>query len=77
MHFRVESAEAKNDYLKAIQLKPDYINAQYNLALLYDIYLQDIKSAIQHYEIYLSLIDKPDEPTLEWVNHLKGTLKNG
>ncbi len=66
--------DAKEDYLKAIELNPDYINAQYNLALLYDIYLQDIKSAIKHYEAYMSLLDKPDEVTRDWINHLKGTL---
>lgn len=69
--------DAKNDYIKAIQLKPDYINAQYNLALLYDIYLQEIELAIQHYEIYMTLIKKPDQATQEWVSHLKGIIKNG
>jgi len=66
--------DAKKDYVKAIELKPDYINAHYNLALLYDIYLQEIALAIKHYETYLSLIKKPDEATREWVNHLKGIL---
>lgn len=66
--------EAKKDYIKAVELKPDYINAHYNLALLYDIYLQEITLAINHYEIYLSLIKAPDETTQEWVNHLKGSL---
>ena len=66
--------DAKKDYLKAIELKPEYINAQYNLALLYDIYLQEIELAIKHYEIYMSLLKKPDEATQEWINHLKGTL---
>ena len=69
--------DAKKDYIQAIKLKPDYINAQYNLALLYDIYLQEIALAIKHYEIYLSLIKKPDDTTKEWVNHLKETLANG
>lgn len=69
--------DAKKDYIKAIELKPDYINAHYNLALLYDIYLQEIALAIKHYETYLSLIKKPDEVTQEWVNHLKGVLANG
>jgi len=68
--------EAKVDYLKAIEIKPAYANAQYNLALLYDIYLQEIELAIKHYEIYTSLLKKPDEATQEWINHLKGTLKN-
>lgn len=69
--------DAKADYVKAIELKPDYINAQYNLALLYDIYLQEIELAIKHYEVYLSLLSKPDEATQEWINHLKGSVNNG
>ena len=69
--------DAKKDYIKAIELKPDYINAHYNLALLYDIYLQEISLAIVHYEVYLSLIEKPDEATKEWLNHLRGALANG
>lgn len=68
--------DAKKDYLKAIKLKPDYTNAQYNLALVYDIYLQEIELAIKHYEIYISLLKSPDEPTKEWISHLKGTLKD-
>jgi len=71
-----EIHKAKDDYSRSIELKPGYANAQYNLALLYDIYLQEIELAIKHYEIYLSLLKKPDEATIEWVNHLKGTLKN-
>jgi tetratricopeptide (TPR) repeat protein len=69
--------DAEKDYIKAIELKPDYINAHYNLALLYDIYLQDIALAIKHYETYLSLLKDTDEATQEWLNHLKGALKNG
>ena len=69
--------EAKDDYLKAIKIKPTYINAQYNLALLYDVYLQEIKLALKHYKLYLSLLKKPDTTTEEWVNHLAGTLNNG
>lgn len=68
--------DAKSDYLKAIKLKPDYLNAQYNIALLYDVYLQEIELAIKHYEIYMSLLKKPDEAIQEWINHLKGTLKD-
>jgi Tfp pilus assembly protein PilF len=68
---------ARDDYQRAIRLKPDYINAHYNLALLYDIYLQEIALAIEHYNIYLSLTTEKDTATREWVNHLKSTLKNG
>lgn len=69
--------QAKIDYTKAIELNPKYVNAQYNLALLYDIYLQEIELAIKHYEIYMSLIKIPDPATKDWIIHLKGTLNNG
>lgn len=68
--------DAKSDYLKAVELKPDYANAHYNLALVYDIYLQEIELAIKHYQRYMSLLKQPDEPTKEWISHLKGTLKD-
>lgn len=69
--------EAKDDYIKAVEIKPAYVNAQYNLALLYDVYFQEINLAIKHYKIYMSLLKKPDETTKEWISHLEGTLKDG
>lgn len=69
--------DALAHYQKAIELKPAYRNAHYNLALLYDIYLQEIELAVKHYQIYMTLIEKPDQPTQEWIDHLKGMLKNG
>lgn len=68
---------ARNDYQKALELDPDYLNAHYNLALLYDVYLQEIALAIEHYTIYLSLLGEEDENMQDWINHLKGTLDNG
>jgi len=72
-----EIQKSRADYEQAIVLDPQYLNAHYNLALLYDIYLQDIALAIEHYTIYLSLLGKEDERTREWINHLKATLENG
>lgn len=69
--------EARQDYLKAIKINPDYTNAHYNLALLYDIYLQELALAIEHYSKYLTLLGKEDEKTQEWINYLKNTLENG
>ncbi len=68
---------AKDDYLRALELKPNYPNAHYNLALLYDIFLQEIGLAIDHYKVYLSLLDKEDEKTQNWVKHLQNSLNNG
>ena len=68
---------AEKDYRKAIQLNPRYTIAHYNLALLYDIFLQELEPAIEHYSIYLKLLDGEDENTQNWINHLKNALTNG
>ncbi len=66
--------KAKNYYEKAIEKKPDYTLAYYNLALLYDVYLQNIREAIKYYQQYLSLLDEEDEKTENWVEELKFNL---
>lgn len=68
---------AEKDYLKAIELNPKYTIAHYNLALLYDIFLQRLPLAIEHYSIYLALLDREDKATADWVQHLKDSLANG
>ncbi len=68
---------AEKDFKKAIELKPGYAIAHYNLALLYDIFLQELVLAIEHYSIYLELLDREDEETQNWIKHLKNTLANG
>ena len=69
-------ALAKKDYLQAITLNKNYADAHYNLALLYDIFYQDIAKALVHYERYLSLIDDEDPATKSWTDELKRTLKS-
>ncbi|MGD8785472.1 MAG: tetratricopeptide repeat protein [Thioalkalispiraceae bacterium] len=66
-----EINKAKGLYEKAISEKPDYALAHYNLALLYDIYLQNLVKAVEHYQRYLSLIDYEDQKTKTWVEELK------
>lgn len=66
---------AEKYYMRAISLNPSMANAHYNLALLHDIYYQDIGKAIQHYERYLSLINNADTDTEAWVQELKRNLK--
>lgn len=68
---------AERDYKTAIELNPGYAIAHYNLALLYDIFLQQLEPAIEHYSIYLQLIDHEDEETRNWINHLENSLANG
>ncbi len=69
--------KAKSYYKKAIEKKPDYTLAHYNLALLYDVYLQNIKEAIKHYQQYLSLLDGEDKKTENWMEELRFNLTDG
>lgn len=68
--------EAKSLYQQAITYNPNYSLAHYNLALVYDIYLQDIANAIKHYQFYLQNIKGKDEQTAEWLATLQATMGN-
>lgn len=71
----IQSAE--KHYKEAIKYKDNYALAHYNLALLYDIFLQDIDKAIPQYERYMQLIHNTDKNTADWVEQLKRTKENG
>lgn len=65
--------EAEAAYKKALSINTDYANAYYNLALLYDVFFQDIPKAYQHYVKYLKLAPG-DQATKDWVEQLKYSL---
>ena len=65
--------KAKEAYLKAINLDKTHANSYYNLALLYDIYFQDIPEAYQNYLKYLAIVPD-DKATREWVDQLQYSL---
>lgn len=69
-----EINKAKSYYLSAISHKSDYALAHYNVALLFDIYLQDIAKAIEHYQFYLAYSKTKDENTENWLEGLKATM---
>lgn len=66
--------KAVGHYQRAITLKQDYAIAHYNFALLHDIYLQDIKTAVLHYKRYLELTNYQDKKTADWVLELERVL---
>lgn len=67
--------QAHSFYLKAIEYKKDYAIAHYNIALLYDIYFQDVRTAARHYRIYLDLIDGNDKQTTDWLEQIQNSMK--
>ncbi|HSX85282.1 MAG TPA: tetratricopeptide repeat protein [Cellvibrio sp.] len=66
---------ADKHYQKALKLNKHFADAHYNLALLCDIFYQDIERAVEHYQQYLTLIKQEDKATTAWVEELKLTLK--
>ncbi|MDH5445569.1 MAG: tetratricopeptide repeat protein [Gammaproteobacteria bacterium] len=69
--------KARDYYLRAIEIKDNYALAHYNLALVYDIYIQDIPKAINHYQKYLALTKYKDKKTVQWLDQLKASMKKG
>lgn len=70
-----EYQSAEKNYLSAITLKNNYAAAHYNLAIVYDVFYQDIGKAITEYEKYLTLTGNTDKSTISWVTELKAKLK--
>ena len=61
--------EAEAAYLKAVTVSPDYALAHYNLGVLNELYLQRLESALQHFEIYQSLVGE-DKQVERWISDL-------
>ena len=68
-----EFSQAEAQYQTALKLDKRFAIAHYNLALLYDIYFQDIPRAYSHYMEYLTLVPD-DEQTKDWVDQLRYSL---
>lgn len=62
-------------YRKALEIAPDHENTHYNIAILYDIYLQDIAKAIEHLESYIELGGQGDKGAKIWFKQLKRAQK--
>ncbi|SMF29731.1 Tetratricopeptide repeat-containing protein [Alteromonadaceae bacterium Bs31] len=66
--------EAEKSLKKALSSNKDHTLANYNLALLYDIYYQDIPKAYNYYLKYLNLVNYEDKETVQWVEQLRYSL---
>lgn len=71
---RGDYQRAEECYRKAIELDDEQHNSHYNLALLYDIFYQDLAAALHHYRRYLSLIDFEDNETATWLRQVEAAL---
>lgn len=65
-------AAAEAAYQEAIRLQPDYAPAHYNLAVLYEIFLQQPQRALDGYQRYLALGPGDDAVEVEkWAADLQ------
>jgi len=62
---------AEQSYQEAIKAQPNYAYAYLNAGILYDIYLQELPKALQHYEQYKTLNNGSDELVEKWIIDLK------
>ncbi|WP_020405169.1 tetratricopeptide repeat protein [Hahella ganghwensis] len=72
---RGEFTEAKKMYERAISIKPDESLYHKNYAILLDMYMGDLESALEHYELYQELHKLPDNRVALWVVDLKRRIQ--
>ncbi|MCJ7555303.1 MAG: tetratricopeptide repeat protein [Gammaproteobacteria bacterium] len=67
---------AESAWRKAIDANPDYLYAWYNLGVLYDLYLQDLPAALEHYQAYQVLNGMADSDAIvaRWIADLKNRI---
>jgi Flp pilus assembly protein TadD len=69
--------EAKQAYLKAIEIYPPYPNSHLNLGVLADIYLRDSALALIKYQQYQSLTKGADNKVKNWIIEIERRIKAG
>ena len=64
-------AAARAAYEQALALDPSHADAERNLAILHDLYLDDPSAALPHYERYQALTQGTDTEVTAWLVELK------
>lgn len=67
-------ADAKAAYERALTADATYADAERNLAVLLDLYLDDASAALPHYERYQALSQGADQEVTAWLVELKSRL---
>ena len=75
LRYQGQFEEARKHYQRAIAIDADYAYAHLNLGILFDIYLQDLKLALQQYQKYLTLIGEEDKQVAGWITDIQRRLK--
>jgi tetratricopeptide (TPR) repeat protein len=73
--YKGQFEEARSQYQRAIQIDSDYALAHLNLGILFDLYLQDLRLALQQYQKYQALITEEDSRVAGWIIDIQRRLK--
>ena len=63
--------DAKNAYLEALKIDPNYAIAHYNLGVLFELYFQDFYSAYTHFLNYQNLQSEKGPIVANWLKDLQ------
>lgn len=66
--------DAREAYERALLIDGNYAKAHFNLGILADLYMQDLRLALTHYETYQTLQRKPDPAVNNWIADLRNRL---
>lgn len=58
---------ARRNYRKALDVEPDYAPAHLNLGILLDLYLQEPKQALPHFQRYRELVPGEASTVSKWI----------
>jgi tetratricopeptide (TPR) repeat protein len=75
LRYQGQFEEARKRYQRAIAIDSDYAYAHLNLGILFDIYLQNLKLALQQYQKYQALIGEEDKQVAGWITDIQRRLK--
>jgi len=73
LHYRTVGRfnDAESAYLNAIRIASDYPDPILNLAILYDLYLNEPDKAIIYYKLYNSKSNDDNQNVVGWLNDLE------
>jgi Flp pilus assembly protein TadD len=69
--------EARKSYQRALDIDSNYALAHLNLGILFDIYLQELEPALEHYLRYQALLGEENTRVAGWIVDLERRLKSG